>query len=89
MDQLDGIFNDATSRISHDYFNPKIAGGPPVWRERVYCYELYHQMRALWPEDCSYGRVERDSNAAERTIRPIALNCKSALLAGHDTGDEN
>lgn len=35
------------------------------------------------------GRVEIDSNAVERTIRPIALNRKNALFAGHDTGAEN
>jgi len=35
------------------------------------------------------GRVEMDSNAVERTIRPIALNRKNALFAGHDAGAEN
>ena len=30
------------------------------------------------------GRIELDSNAVERTIRPIALNRKNALFAGHD-----
>lgn len=35
------------------------------------------------------GRVEMDSNAVERTIRPIALNRKNALFAGHDAGAAN
>ncbi len=35
------------------------------------------------------GRVEIDSNTVERTIRPIALNRKNALFAGHDAGAEN
>lgn len=35
------------------------------------------------------GRVEPDSNFAERTIRPIALNRKNALFAGHDAGAQN
>lgn len=35
------------------------------------------------------GRVETDSNTVERTIRPIALNRKNALFAGHDAGAEN
>jgi hypothetical protein len=33
-----------------------------VYRERVYCYELYHQMRRLWPPDCPYrlnGEVDK------------------------------
>ena len=35
------------------------------------------------------GRIEIDSNPVERTIRPIALNRKNALFAGHDVGAEN
>lgn len=35
------------------------------------------------------GRVEIDSNTVERTIRPIALNRKNALFAGHDVGAQN
>lgn len=32
------------------------------------------------------GRVEIDSNSVENMIRPIALNRKNALFAGHDEG---
>lgn len=32
------------------------------------------------------GRVEVDSNSVENLIRPIALNRKNALFAGHDEG---
>ena len=32
------------------------------------------------------GCIEMDSNAVERTIRPIALQRKNALFAGHDAG---
>lgn len=35
------------------------------------------------------GRIELDNNAVERTIRPIALNRKNALFAGHHAGAEN
>ena len=37
----------------------------------------------------SDGRIEMDSNTVERTIRPIALNRKNALFAGHDAGAQN
>jgi len=37
----------------------------------------------------SDGRIEIDNNNVERTIRPIALNRKNALFAGHDAGAEN
>jgi len=30
-----------------------------------------------------------DNNIVERTIRPIALNRKNALFAGHDVGAQN
>ena len=35
------------------------------------------------------GHIEMDNNAVERTIRPIALNRKNALFAGHDAGAQN
>ncbi|MCY0899401.1 MAG: hypothetical protein OWU33_10790 [Firmicutes bacterium] len=41
----------ASSQIGEVYFHPKVAvpGKSPyrlrLWRERVYCYELYHQLR--------------------------------------------
>ena len=35
------------------------------------------------------GRIEIDSNAVERSIRPIALNRKNALFAGSDGGGEH
>jgi len=62
LEQLDDIIADATRAISNQYFKLPIFGGPPVWRERVYCYELYHQMRVRWPEDCPFvltGEVDK------------------------------
>jgi hypothetical protein len=35
------------------------------------------------------GRIELDTNVVERNIRPIVLNRKNALFAGHDQGAEN
>ena len=35
------------------------------------------------------GRIEIDNNSVERTIRPIALNRKNALFAGHEAGAQN
>ena len=35
------------------------------------------------------GRIEIDFNTVERSIRPIALNRKNSLFAGHDQGAEN
>ena len=35
------------------------------------------------------GRIELDTNIVERGIRPVVLNRKNALFAGHDHGAEN
>ena len=50
-------------------------------------YALTHwQGLSLFLDD---GRIEIDSNAVERSIRPIALNRKNALFAGSDGGAEH
>ncbi|MBV8457870.1 MAG: IS66 family transposase [Acetobacteraceae bacterium] len=35
------------------------------------------------------GRIEMDTNSVERQVRPIKLNRKNALFAGHDEGASN
>ena len=35
------------------------------------------------------GRIEMDTNIVERSMRPVALNRKNALFAGHDDGAAN
>jgi hypothetical protein len=50
-------------------------------------YALHHwDGLTLFLDD---GRVELDTNNVERGIRPIVLNRKNALFAGHDQGAEN
>lgn len=38
----------AASRLTAEYFQLPVADGDAVYRERVYCYELYHQLRCVW-----------------------------------------
>lgn len=62
MKQLTGILARATARIAPDYFLLPLHGADPVYRERVYCYELYHQIRLLWPKSGPYrinGEVDK------------------------------
>src|ERR1700683_1803216 len=62
MDELTGILAAATAAIGPGYFRLNIDGGSPVYRERVYCYELYHQMRLRWPSSCPFvlnGEVDK------------------------------
>src|SRR5258705_408363 len=50
-------------------------------------YALHHwEGLTLFLDD---GRIELDTNIVERGIRPIVLNSKNALFAGHDEGAEN
>ena len=62
MEQLDRIIREAAAAIDVIYFQLPVDGGDPVYRERVYCYELYHQMRAVWPQDAQFslnGEVDK------------------------------
>ena len=64
MEQLDDILQQATAAIGREYFLLPIHGADPVHRERVYCYELYHQMRLRWPatDYCPYrlnGEIDK------------------------------
>ena len=54
--------------------------------------EALQNIAKYWAGLCLFltdGRIEMDNNTVERTIRPIALNRKNALLAGHDAGAAN
>jgi len=48
---FDQLVAAATKAIGRKYFAVPVVGGLQVFRERVYCYELYHQMRCIWPND--------------------------------------
>lgn len=53
----------ASSQITDGYFQLPVAGQEiPVYRERVYCYELYHQWRLCFPSDSAFslsGEVDK------------------------------
>lgn len=44
------LLGRATAAVDNPYFSLPIDGQDlPVYRERVYAYELYHQLRSIWP----------------------------------------
>lgn len=49
MEDFDEILSYSAAGIERRYFLLPLAGAEPVYRERVYCYELYHQIRLRWP----------------------------------------
>jgi hypothetical protein len=56
----------ATSRIEPHYFQLPVAGlEDPIYRERVYCYELYHQLRCILTDRFPYvlnGEVDKEGH---------------------------
>ena len=56
----------ATSEIKEEYFLLPIDGSTvPMYRERVYCYELYHQLRKVWGENSRFtinGEVDKSGH---------------------------
>jgi len=63
----------------------RVAGKSPLGEALAYIAKYWDGLRLF----LSDGRIEIDNNTVERTIRPIALNRKNALFAGHDAGAEN
>ena len=66
MENFDNIFKEATKNISREFYQLPVAGKEdPIYRERVYCYELYHQLRSLWPTETEYtlsGEVDKSGH---------------------------
>jgi hypothetical protein len=42
------LLSRAASQVTDEYFQLPVVDADAVYRERVYCYELYHQLRWLW-----------------------------------------
>jgi hypothetical protein len=50
VEQFLELLTRATARLDDPYFALPIDGQVhPEFRERVYAYELYHQLRTIWP----------------------------------------
>jgi len=77
----------ASSQIAPHYFALPVADLPePLLRERVYCYELYHQLRLILPEDGRVvltGEVDKARNPSFRERRCIPD------LIFHEPGNHN
>ena len=75
MYKFDKILKEALAGIGEQYFQLPLAGSDDlIYRERVYCYELYHQMRVRWPEDCQYSLCGEVDKAGHPLIRENGLD---------------
>lgn len=86
MDELTGIFVRATQGVKEIYFRLPIDGGTPKYRERVYCYELYHQMRCLWPEDTDFVLNGEVYKGGHPLLKRLELSRFSPDLLVHKPG---
>jgi hypothetical protein len=65
VNEFTDVFVHATAAIGPEYFLLPIHGGESRYRERVYCYELYHQARLRWPPGTRYflnGEIDKRSH---------------------------
>lgn len=82
MHDFERIFEAATAAIDQDYFLLPVSGREdPIYRERVYCYELYHQIRVRWPDDTRHTLAGEIDKSGHPLIRGNGLdNCKPDFL---------
>jgi hypothetical protein len=60
----------ASSQIGPEYFQLPVAGAEePAYRERVYCYELYHRWRCHWFEGFPFSLNGEVDKSGHRLIR--------------------
>ena len=90
---MEGDFNKfmeclkkACAKIDKHYFQLSVAGRKkPVFRERVYCYELYHQLRNALGDDFPYklyGEVDKSGH-------PVIRGEKKPDFIVHEPGKMN
>lgn len=64
--ELSTILEQAMKAIGDPYFRLPVQDGDPVFRERVYCNELYHCMRCRWPKHTEFllnGEVDKSGHS--------------------------
>ncbi|MGQ7260919.1 hypothetical protein [Vreelandella sp. V005] len=88
MHHLTEILAQASAAIPSLYFQLPVDGQEdPIYRERVYCYELYHQLRSIWPENCGYSLGGEVDKAGHRLIRGNDLDNTKPDFLVHVPGD--
>lgn len=86
MKELTEILQKSTAGVEAMYFNLNIDGGDPVFRERVYCYELYHQMRSNWPSQSQYFLNGELDKRAHPILRELGADHAKPDLLVHTPG---
>lgn len=80
---------EAAARIETHYFQLPVAGAEkPMFRERVYCYELYHQLRCVLGDGFPY-KLDGEVDKAGHPILPPTLGHKKPDFIVHVPGQMN
>jgi len=87
MQEFDSILQRATKNIPSAYFSLPIAGRSDAYRERVYTYELYHQIRTIWPEGTQYSLSGEVDKAGCPLIRGGGLSGTKPDMLVHIPGN--
>jgi hypothetical protein len=87
MDELSELIALASKEIEPGYFRLSIHGGHPVYRERVYCYEMYHQMRLLWPRPCAFALNGEVDKIAHPILSQLGADGYKPDFLVHTPGD--
>lgn len=89
MEQFDQILNNASQSVPQSYFQLPVTGREnPAYRERVYCYELYHQIRSLWPILEEYSLSGEIDKKGHPKIHGNGLDNKKPDFLIHIPGEE-
>ena len=78
----------ATQKIQRAYMFLPVAGSVrPFYRERVYCYELYHQLRLSWGEDRGYSLGGEVDKTLHTLMRGLDIDNTKPDLLVHRPGE--
>jgi len=90
---IERLVSEATKSIETNYFQLPIDGMKgSIYRERVYCYELYHQLRCCWPTGSKYelsGEVDKTGhplvrgNGLDRIKPDILVHIPGEMRGNH------
>lgn len=81
------LLEEATAQIPRHYFQLPVAGKEdPIYRERVYCYELYHQLRPLIERDPALADFAL-SGEIDKGGHPVIRRCTPDFVF-HEPGDK-
>lgn len=87
MRELTTLLEEATARVSRLYFHIHVDGGDPIYRERVYCYELYHQLRCIWPSETEFYLNGELDKSAHPILKEIGADYAKPDLLVHKPGN--